>query len=393
MKRWFALLMLLVTALCAANAQAEMKRYAISSDANPYFECMDYADEMPGEVREAFSGLLLEGDTVLSGTYYATWYKNTPGVMQSQKALMLVQRGSKTLVMSACWENGAWNACIESDNFVAPGAKAQATTLARYYIDTECDAYPAITCGEEIYRLKIDEAGRVRVDTYIRTESDGSKVSIFSHISGFSYRRTKGNDELESWSEYGAAPERLCAWTMDTFPKDVGEIQQYILAHPVALGVDEVILHGGNFRMQPTSNSKSMGQYSAKAKLLDTKMGTKWPWYHVQVGHLTGWVSGNYVTTDSQDRLHYYGMESGAGRVARAKREISLRTLPDGETKQTIPAGTLMHVVIENDGWAHVIIPRGEITWKTDWDGAYGFVKADEVEIGLSVADVVYRPQ
>lgn len=144
--------------------------------------------------------------------------------------------------------------------------------------------------------------------------------------------------------------------------------------------------------MEPTSNSKSMGQYSAKVQVLDTKRGTKWPWYHVRIGELIGWVSGNYVTTSpKQDALHYYGSESGVWSVARAKGDAPLRALPDGETVQMIFEGTLMHVIEENNGWAHVMIPRSEITWQIDWDGTCGFVRSEEIVTGVSIADVRWK--
>ena len=56
-----------------------------------------------------------------------------------------------------------------------------------------------------------------------------------------------------------------------------------------------------------------------------------------------------------------------------------------------IPDGTMMHIIIENDGWAHVVIPRGEITWETDWDGTYGFVRSEEIVTGVSIADIKWK--
>lgn len=384
-------LLMILGMVSAAYALADVKQYEIASDANAYYECIDYAGEIPDVAQEAFAGLAQEGDVILGSTFYATWYKNEPGILQSQKALMLVWRSDKMLVMGACWKDGMWEACIESDSFIPQDAQVQITTQARYYIDTQCDAYPAIVIGNEAYRLQIDEAGRIRISDYIRTEPDGSKVTIKPLCNGFIYRHTMDGEELESLDERGVSPDRLCAWTMDSFPKSTDEIQRYILAHPVMLGENEAILHGGNFRLEPTSASKSMGKYSANARILGTQMGAKWPWYHVQVGHLTGWVSGNYVTTSPEDEVHYYGSRSGVWRAARAEGDISLRALPEGEIVRMIPDGTMMHIIIENDGWAHVVIPRGEITWETDWDGTYGFVRSEEIVTGVSIADIKWK--
>ena len=45
----------------------------------------------------------------------------------------------------------------------------------------------------------------------------------------------------------------------------------------------------------------------------------------------------------------------------------------------------------ERDGYLHVIVPRGELTWQTDWDGTYGFVKEADVAVGISKTDAMYK--
>jgi len=39
----------------------------------------------------------------------------------------------------------------------------------------------------------------------------------------------------------------------------------------------------------------------------------------------------------------------------------------------------------------HVVIPQGELTWKTDWDGTYGVVPANGVTLGISAADLKWK--
>ena len=67
--------------------------------------------------------------------------------------------------------------------------------------------------------------------------------------------------------------------------------------------------------------------------------------------------------------------------VAEAQEEIPLKKgtgLFDG-TVQTLPAGTKMHVIIENDDWLYVDVPQGEIEFLMDVDGAFGYVRKADV--------------
>ena len=67
--------------------------------------------------------------------------------------------------------------------------------------------------------------------------------------------------------------------------------------------------------------------------------------------------------------------------AAEARKEIPLKKgtgLFDG-TVQTLPAGTKMHVIIENDDWLYVDVPQGEIGFLMDADGAFGYVRKAEV--------------
>ena len=44
-----------------------------------------------------------------------------------------------------------------------------------------------------------------------------------------------------------------------------------------------------------------------------------------------------------------------------------------------------------DNGFLHVIVPRGELTWMTDWDGIYGFVRKEDLAVGISKADVSWK--
>ena len=56
-----------------------------------------------------------------------------------------------------------------------------------------------------------------------------------------------------------------------------------------------------------------------------------------------------------------------------------------------VPAGTLMHVIHQAGDRLHVILPRAELTWKTDWDGTYGMISVEDVTCGMSPADMRWK--
>ena len=48
----------------------------------------------------------------------------------------------------------------------------------------------------------------------------------------------------------------------------------------------------------------------------------------------------------------------------------------------TLKEGTLVHAVMEHDGWLHVSIPQSEKQWTMDLNGMDGYVKEDDVLLG-----------
>lgn len=387
MNRMLALLLMLLPVMALADAES----YTLSSTENAYYECVDFDGELTGEAQEIFGQLLREGDRVLCGTICKTLYRNFPGVLQKQRALLAVEREGLVLLMGANHDDTQWRTCIETDRFIPAGTAFDITTKPAYSNgDILVFGDPTIVCGEESYRLEVHQNGSVSLRQYERAETDGSTF-ILTPGAGYSISIEREGEADLPYHEHGMLPDRLAAWTMDMFPKSVTEAKIFLLDYALDMEEDEAFISGGNFREQPTSASRSWGQYSAKAQILGSRMGTVEPWYNVRVGSLTGWVSANYVVKDPYESVRYYGNACGVRTVARADGDILLRVLPDGETVMNVPAGTLMHVIQENEGWAHVIIPRGEISWLTDWDGTYGFVKLSEVTTGVSIADVQWK--
>ena len=130
--------------------------------------------------------------------------------------------------------------------------------------------------------------------------------------------------------------------------------------------------------------------YSAKVQVLDSSPGREYPWYRVRIGDTEGWVSGAYVLESSED-LRYYGVEEATTSFVRADREIALYMSPGGAQKGALSPGTVAYVLAENEGWLHVLVPQGDITPRVSWEGTYGYVKADGVTQGKTLAELRWK--
>lgn len=193
---------------------------------------------------------------------------------------------------------------------------------------------------------------------------------------------------------YGAGPlpTRLCAWTWDTLPRNREESEAWAAANPFETAGDEGYLSGVNLREKPTGKSRSWGIYHAKVQVLDQQPGEMDPWMKVRVGNLTGWASGRYLHMEqSEDPYALAEYQTAVMKVGRAKKTVQLLDRPGGSVIMELEEGTFVHTIIENEGWLHVVVPRKELTWRTDWDGTYGFVKMEDMTVGVSKADVMWR--
>lgn len=117
------------------------------------------------------------------------------------------------------------------------------------------------------------------------------------------------------------------------------------------------------------------------------------PWYHVRVGHVEGWMSGVYVafprTREFVRSRGYIPLP-----VGRANQTVTLRTAMSDQSEAVceVAQDTLMHVLNEPvNGWVHVMIPQGELSWQMDSDGTSGYLREEEITQGWSVKEMAAR--
>lgn len=381
----------------AAWAESHKMEYT-AAYVNQHWKCAVFEAEMNADAQEAFSSYLLPGDEIICGAemrYYAQESLDTP---LHQDVLMAVRRKGQMLLLSASGSDGKWKTGVESDAFLpAEGGFEVTITPASdgQTVKQLKSGRPYITWvhGNESWQVLVRETGEVhlacyahQIDAHTRLELETSIPSDTGNLGVTLYT----DDESIHYEEFSCVfPTRLTAWTMNGFPKTMEEIRSYATTHQPDVADDEGYIFGVNLRKEPTSQSDSIGQYTAKVKVTGSVPGADAPWYNVQMGDLSGWVSGRYLIEHHDMRLCEW--ESEVLPVARADRDISLINAGTGAPIMTLPAGTLMHVFHQDGDLLHVIIPRGEWTWKTDWRGIYGMVSANDVSCGISAADLRWK--
>lgn len=386
------LIVWLVLCLAAACALSEGYEIGNPDEMNVHYACVDFTGEMPEAFEKIFAPRLREGDRTICGTKVEQSYYNEPTRDAGASALLALEREGKLLILGAHRTGKTWTAAIETDSFVPAGTALSMTALPEYggLYGTLINAQPAIVIGEEAFRVTVLPDGSIEVNSLSYPLDDGRTMRV-SFYPARIFCEITGEPCDVLYSGNGVTPRRLGAWTADAFPRNETQAEYYHLNNAFALKENEAFITGVNLRERPTGSAPSWGTYAARVTVLGSEPGLQMPWYHVQVGSLTGWVSGAYLVREPGSDRRYYTAASMALPVARADQAAALRAKPGEAAGETVPAGTLMHVLQEKDGWLHVIVPRCGYSWAIDWYGAYGFVKASEATVGVSPADLRWR--
>lgn len=386
---WLALLCAALLML-AVSASAEGGRaYAFFDDdsGKPYARCVDYEGELPAEIERIFSGALREGDQILAASRYSQWWQSKAAVVHDSILLAVKREGCIVLMGAFCEESG-WSVCVETDSFLQPGTEFSITCVQDDPLSIRSGGGgQAIVCGDESWLLSVERGGWVRLVALVMTKGSGRQMIDMNLLSLFVLRNGQ-----ESGQSFGGCcmPSRLSAWQVEDFPRNAEQIERYVQAHQPQLAQGEAYISAVNLREQPTGSSRSLGVYSAKVQVLDSSPGKQYPWYRVRIGETEGWVSGAYLI-ESREDIRYYGIEEMTTSFARADSEAALYQAPGGAQKGTLSPGETVHVLCENEGWLHVLMPEGEIAPRVSWRGTYGYVRADEVTQGRTLAELRWR--
>lgn len=291
-------IVILFALLFGLGVPAQAESYTYSSDQAPtvYFECEDFDGEIPASLAGVFDNCLCQGDEILCGTLRVTKYHGGRETDYGTDALLALRREEKILLLGASKTNGAWQCAVETDSFFVPGQRFDVTVLPFHNLEGGfIGTYPALVCGEEEFLLDVRPDGRILIQQYHRPWEDGSTLQIRVYMSFLYASRYKEGILQESKSAQGVFSSRLCGWTYESFPKFCTEVAVWEGWNMPEFEEGEAFIFGVNLREKPTGKSPSMGQYTARVRVLDRAEGLHAPWYQVQVEDKIGWVSGDYV--------------------------------------------------------------------------------------------------
>lgn len=177
------------------------------------------------------------------------------------------------------------------------------------------------------------------------------------------------------------------------FPRSMEECEQLAEA---GSGIPEgyAVCRGVHLRQKTSSRSKDLGDMKngTLVRVLETVPGDPWPWAHVQVGSLEGYMCNLYVSYEGSTNDTPVSQIVPLP-VAETLCETALKesTALLGGTMTQLSVGTRMHVLCEYDGWLYVCVPRNEPGWLMDVDGQYGFVKTADVRTAASFVQLDWR--
>ena len=384
---WLAVLCGALLLAAPASASATAREYVFDSgERNVCARCVDYEGELPAEVQIIFSDVQREGDRILAASRRTEWWKSKNAAV-SDTILLAVEREGCILLIGAFYEESGWAVCVETDSFLPHGTAFTITCLPEDgQYGGVFGARQAIVCGDECWQVCIERGGWIRLCAL--ATADGERPII--GLDMMSLFTISDGQESDWKSGRCCAPSRLAAWRAEEFPRSAEEIARYVQAHQPRPSQGEAYISSVNLREEPTGSSRSLGVYSAKVQVLDSSPSREYPWYRVRIGDTEGWVSGAYVLESSED-LRYYGVEEATTSFVRADREIALYMSPGGAQKGALSPGTVAYVLAENEGWLHVLVPQGDITPRVSWEGTYGYVKADGVTQGKTLAELRWK--
>ena len=166
-------------------------------------------------------------------------------------------------------------------------------------------------------------------------------------------------------------------------------------AHDSVVPEGYVMAGGVHLRADHSSHSEDLGLLTRGVLLPVEEVvdGTEYPWIRTRLGPLKGYVSANYTSYEG------WGISETASiapvPVAEARQALALRgdtgffgTGLLAPTLAELPAGARMHVLIFNGDWLFVAAPRSEPGWFMDPDSDFGWVRASEVRLASTNAQL-----
>lgn len=384
MKKLAAILLMLLCLVASAQADTFTLNYPqgqepFMDNLNLWYEANTFTTDVPEELRAALAASPFAGDEVLQGAWlreYYHRYDDLTNVLNNQAALIAVRHEGRLMLLGLARSGKQWQVSPQSETFL-PEDEAFTLTVAPSRSNNASAAMLAMVCGSDTYLI-----GSGSPDTawtlyqYQHAREDGSTAFLQLSYGSVIWGVYEGGKVASQESFRCVLPEYLETIDFSTLPRSLEALEAWAAEHPITLAADEAFIGGVNLRHKATGNSRSHGRYfsGTKVKLLGQAPGTDFPWYNVRIGRTEGWVSGVYFYTEALDAQNLHQAANRIQPVARLKQMASLLSSPGGDAIASLPADSVVSVLVEQDGWAHVVVPRNEIACQADWDGAYGYL-------------------
>jgi len=162
-------------------------------------------------------------------------------------------------------------------------------------------------------------------------------------------------------------------------PKTLEECQAF-LSSPIPEGYE--MIQGVHLRQSTSSHSKDLGLFhrGTIVEVLEQLPGSAAPWYHVKIGHLEGYMSGDYVGNQINgiDAQVQYQPPLSVGQCVKITSLRENTHLLAGAVMQ-LEKGERMHILADQGNYWYVAVPQGEPGQFMDVNSAYGFVHKNDV--------------
>ncbi|MBQ7305942.1 MAG: hypothetical protein IJW85_07005 [Clostridia bacterium] len=379
MKKLVVVLLLLLWPAMAARGET----WTIDSGENHVYSIETFAGTLPEEMQQVLASTPFAGDACLCGVLINEANKEYPELNRQMLLMALNHEGTTLLVAGDDTPDTGWEVWVASDTFLreredfAINARPKYNNLGQVIM-----VWPTIEYGQEIFYIGGYE-GSSYVYSYTNLDEQGNGVKVTSDYPAYAYQliQVQGGRLGGMKSYWVGKPARLDIMPAAEFPNTQEKLQA--LDNAPWSGIGGTYVHTANLREQPTGRSRSLGVYRwAIGEKLDSAPGTEWPWYQLRIGDTVGWMSGSYVMDD-------HG-QAPPPAVAQCSGEISLYLSPDGEVKQTLPAGTAMQILADCDGWYHVVLPEEEGAWHLAASGTFGYVRVGDVKEYATLVNMKY---
>ena len=393
MKKISLLAALLLLILWPASASMETYQYRTVTGYETTDTGEDLGAHAPEEVLDALARAGFGGWRVLDGVQLTSVSLRDSSRWENQSLLLAVESGEERLLLwgrriktQDRWP--AWTVQPVSDVFLRAGEDADLRVLPLRQMQDGAviQVLPAVCYGADCYYV----FGGNLLD-YRREESRGTGMEI--HFPGNGVAEAKRWENGRVTAEYRAHflwPRALEFWNVDAVPRSIAALQRLEAACPFPSPEEFGIAKGGNFRREATGSSESIGEFaSAPVRVLGSRAGKEWPWYHVTVGEMEGWVSFPYLDPEHEETEE--DKWAAVQPVGQTQEEAELRDRPGGAVQRTLPAGQMMHILLRKNDWLYVAVPQGAVGWTFDPDAAYGWVDAAKIKTYASPLQARYQ--